>query len=188
MQNRKWRLGIVALLVLLIGSAGMARGGGEPMDGLSLNLEQKWQETEHRKGWVVLATLSNSGEPRIVPARTCTRVPWASALTIIARTPEGLRETPVSFVDLRYVHAHGPFLIGSGQSLVHEIWLEDYLLDLGVEGRGPNVELSVKLKAQGSADTIMGNQVVEGNPTLTGAIAKLWNGEVNSNWIKYANR
>lgn len=176
-QTISWTGLVLAVLLTLSVSA---RERQKNVDGFSLSLAQEWKETEYRKGWVVVAKLKNSGEPRVVPARTCGRVPWASALTLRVRTPEGVSETQVSFVDLRYVHPHGPFQIGAGQTLSSEIWLEDHLAYPPPELKAGETEVSVVLKAEGPATTEHGPSIMH----TVGQLAKLWNGEVHSPWVR----
>lgn len=148
-------------------------------DDLTLSLRPEWRKTPHREGWVVVAELHNRGGPKVVPARTCGRVPWASALTLRTRKQGKIQEHAVGFIDIRSVHAHGPFTIGTGQTLSHDIWLEDQLLEFdsnSVEG----LEISAKLQAKGEANISTPGLKPISAPKVA---AKTWNGVVHSPWV-----
>lgn len=149
---------------------------------LSLALTQEWRETTHQTGWVVTAQLSNQGKPKTVPAQTCARVPWASVLQLRFRVKDEIRELPLSFVDIRSVHPHGPFTIGTGETLSQEIWLEDQLRNAGIDCP-EGVEVSVWLEASG--EPVWSNRPT-GTPHLSSPFLgyEVWNGSLASNWVK----
>lgn len=171
-----WKALILTLCLLTFWSPALAN---DNRDGLSLTLTGEWRETPYQKGWVVTAELTNRGEAKTIPAQTCVRVPWASVLELRFRSKGEIREQPVSFIDIRSVHTHGPFSIDKGETLSQDIWLEDPLSNVGLKSTD-DVQVAVKLQASGEA--VWTNPPV-GSHDL-GSLNKVWNGTLHSNWVK----